>query len=257
MGAISTGFYTHRVSPVHRLHPWTKLVYAFCVLVGSFGAPSIWFPVGFFLLGIILVLLGKIGKAYLRMMLKTIPLFLALFIIQSLFNPGRLTPLLHLGPVTIWLEGVQFSLLASARLLAIISSMGILVVTTRPADLVASMEDRGISHHFGYAVLLILQIAPEMQRRVGTIMDAQRARGFETEGVITQRIRAFLPILGPLVTSALLGIETRALALEARGFSAPGKRTRLNPLIETRLEKTIWWVMPIVTAGILMYRVVM
>lgn len=257
MSAISTGFYTRRISRVHSLHPWTKLIYAFCILVGSFGAPSIWFPISFFLLALGLVLLGKIGKVYLMIMVKTIPLFAALFIIQSLYNPGRLTPLFTFGPITIWREGVQFASLVSARLLAIISSMVILVVTTRPADLVAGLEDHGISHRFGYAILLILQFAPEMQRRVGTIMDAQRARGIETTGNFVQRIRAFLPILGPLVTTLLLGIETRALALEARGFSIPGKRTRIYPLTETRFEKTGRWVMIFTTAGILIYRIIM
>jgi len=257
MNVGSTGFYTHRVSPVHRLHPLTKLVYASCVLVGSFGSPSIWFPIGFLLLTICLILQGKIWKAYLRMMIKTVPLFVALFIIQSLFNPGRITPLIQIGPITIWLEGVEFACLVSARLLAIISSMGVLVMTTRPADLVASMEDLGISHRFGYAVLLILQIAPELQRRVGTIMDAQRARGIETDGNLVQRIRAFLPVFAPLVTSSLLGIETRALALETRGFSTPGERTHLHPLTVSQWEKVSWWIMAFAVAGILIVRVLM
>jgi len=209
------------------------------------------------MLGIILMLVGNVGKAYLRMMTKTIPLFVALFIIQGLFNPDRETPLFQIGPVIVWEEGLQFASLAAARLLAVITSMGLLVMTTRPADLVASIEDRGISHGFSYSVLLILQIAPELQRRVGTIMDAQRARAIETEGSIFKRIRAFFPILGPLVTSLLYGIETRALALEARGFGAPGKRTRLHPLSHHRSERVLWWVMPVAAVGILIHRIAM
>lgn len=257
MSGRSSGLYAHRKSQVHGLHPWTKLIFAFCVLVASFAAPSIWFPIAFSLIGISLVLLGHVGKAYLRMMLKTIPLFVALFVIQSLFNPERQIPLFQLGPVTVWEEGVEFASLAASRLLAVITSMGLLVMTTRPADLVASIEDRGVSHGFSYSVLLILQIAPELQRRVSTIMDAQRARAIETEGSIGKRIRAFLPVLGPLVTSLLYGIETRALALEARGFSAPGKRTRLHPLSERRSEKVLWWAMPLAAASILVHRIVM
>jgi len=250
--------YAPRQSPVHRWHPWTKLVYTGCAILVAFVAPWPWLSVALFVLTTALALWAGVPGAYLRLMRGAVlVLFLALFTVQSLFYPGRQTPLFSLGPLIVWVEGVQFALETAARLLAIVSSMGLLVLTTRPADLVAGLEDRGVSHRFGYAVLLTLQIAPEMQRRARTILDAQRARAVETEGNLLTRARAFLPILGPLVTSSLLSIETRALALEARGFSAPGRRTRVHPLSDSPWQGAGRWLMALATGAILLYRVIL
>jgi energy-coupling factor transport system permease protein len=257
MSSGSIGFYKRGSSPVHQLHPWTKLVFMTCVLVVSFSTTWLWLPAVLFIISLALLVWAGVVKTYLKFIIKTIPLFAALFVIQSLFHPGRLTPLYDLGPFTIWEEGLEYAVLASTRLLAIIAGITILIATTRPADIVASMEDRGITHRFGYAVLLTLQIGPEMTRRVGTIMDAQRARAVEVEGNLIQRIKAFLPVLGPLVTNSLLGIETRALALETRGFSIPGKRTRLRPLVHNRLEQVSWWLMACASVAVILLGIVL
>jgi energy-coupling factor transport system permease protein len=232
-------------------------VYAGCIILIAFVAPWPWLSAGLFILTTALVLLARVPGAYLRLLRGAVlVLFLALFLVQSLFYPGRHTPLFSVGPVTVWAEGVRFALETAARLLAIVSGMALLVLTTRPADLVAGLQERGVSHRFGYAVLLTLQLAPEMQRRVRTILDAQRARAIETEGNLLVRARAFLPILGPLVTSSLLSIETRALALEARSFSAPGRRTRVHPLTDSRWQGFVRWLMAAATGAVLLYRVV-
>jgi energy-coupling factor transporter transmembrane protein EcfT len=233
-------------------------VYTGCAILVAFVAPWPVLSAGLFVLTTALAVLARVPGAYLRLMRGAVlVLFLALFTVQSLFYPGRQTPLFGLGPLTVWVEGVAFALETAARLLAIVSSMGLLVLTTRPADLVAGLEERGVSHRFGYTVLLTLQIVPEMQRRVRTILDAQRARAVETEGHLLVRARAFLPVLGPLVTSSLMGIETRALALEARGFSAPGRRTRVHPLTDSRWQAAGRRLMAVAAGAILLYRVIL
>lgn len=257
MSQFTAGFYTPGNSPVHRWHPWTKMVYTGCVLLLAFTITWPLLSTVLFLLTLLLVIHAGVLAPYLRMMRgAALFLFFALFLVQSLFYPGRQTPLFSLGPLTIWVEGVQFATIIVLRLLAIISSTALLVLTTSPSDLVAGLEERGVSHRFGYAILLTLQIAPEMQRRVNTILDAQRTRAVETEGNLLVRARAFFPVLGPLVTSSLLGIETRALALEARGFSQPGQRTHIKPLIDNRRQATARWLIILVSAAILIFRII-
>ena len=258
MSQVSGGFYTPRQSPVHRWHPRTKLVYAGCAVLAAFVSPWLWLSVALFTVSTVLAMLARVTGAYLRLLRAAVlVLFVALFLVQSLFYPGRQTALFSIGPVTVWVEGVQFAVQTAARLLAVVGSMGLLVLTTRPADLVAGLEDWGVSHRFGYAVLLTLQIFPEMQRRVHTILDAQRARAVETEGNLLARARAFLPVLGPLVTSSIVGIETRALALEARGFSAPGRRTRVRPLFDSPWQRGARWLMGLVAGVLVVYVIVL
>ena len=70
-------------------------------------------------------------------------------------------------------------------------------------------------------------------------MDAQRSRGIETEGSIANRMKAFLPVLGPLVVSSIANTEERALTLQARGFSVKTKKSSLKTLEKSNRDKII------------------
>ena len=72
-----------------------------------------------------------------------------------------------------------------------------------------------------------VQTVPAMVERAGQITAAQRARGLDTEGSIWRRLRGVLPIVGPAILGSVAEIEERTMALEARGFTRPGRRTLL------------------------------
>jgi energy-coupling factor transport system permease protein len=88
-------------------------------------------------------------------------------------------------------------------------------------------------------LLSVFQIVPQMISTVGTITDAQRSRGMETEGKLSVRIKAFLPLIGPVVLSSLIQTKERAMALEVRGFNAKGKKTHLHNEKDYAYSRTI------------------
>ena len=55
------------------------------------------------------------------------------------------------------------------------------------------------------------------------------------------RARGVLPVAGPLVLSALTEVEHRAMALEARAFAAPGKRTVLRAYPDSAAQRALRW----------------
>jgi energy-coupling factor transport system permease protein len=64
-----------------------------------------------------------------------------------------------------------------------------------------------------------------------TVVDAQRSRGLELDkGNFMKRIRNYVPILIPLIISAIRRSVELAEALEARGFGATEKRTSIATL---------------------------
>lgn len=69
-------------------------------------------------------------------------------------------------------------------------------------------------------------------------MNAQKARGVETEGNIIVRAKVFIPTIIPLVLSSIAGTEERALTLEARGFSSKIKPTHLEDIEKTPADTT-------------------
>jgi energy-coupling factor transport system permease protein len=64
-----------------------------------------------------------------------------------------------------------------------------------------------------------------------TIMDAQKARGLELEkGGFLRRIRNYVPVLIPLIVSAIRRSLELAEAMESRAWGATKKRTNLYAL---------------------------
>lgn len=224
----SLSLYVDKDTFVHRIDPITKLVYVVVSVAAAYVAPGLW-P------GLVLLALSLTLLAAGRVLLRAWPVFTmtgvvlsTVFLIQGLFNPANATPAWGLGPVVFYREGLLFALGITIRLLNLLSSTVILVLATRPPDLIAALVRRGLSPKFGYVMSSVLQIIPNMANATSTILDAQRARGMETEGNLGTRLRAYVPLLGPLVTSSLIATQERAMALEVRAFNAKGKRTFLS-----------------------------
>jgi energy-coupling factor transport system permease protein len=69
-----------------------------------------------------------------------------------------------------------------------------------------------------------------------TVIDAQRSRGLELDkGNFMKRIRNYIPILIPLIVSAIRRSIELAEALESRGFGASPNR---RPLIVLEMKPT-------------------
>ncbi len=133
----------------------------------------------------------------------------------------------EVGPIAIYKEGFSIALLITLRVINMVAAFGVLILTTKPDDLVEALLEKGMSPKFGYVLLSVLQIIPQMAALTGKITDAQRARGMETEGGLWLRFKSFLPLLGPVVLNSLTETRERSIALEIRGFNAKGKRTSL------------------------------
>ncbi|HOU39952.1 MAG TPA: energy-coupling factor transporter transmembrane component T, partial [Promineifilum sp.] len=110
---MSTSFslYIPRESGMHRLHPLTKLaLVAFCLVLGLF-LPGVWLTyLAFMLLIVPLAAWAGVLPSFLRAVFKTaLPVVISVFLVQGLFWPGG-TPILHLGPLSLKQEGLQFAI---------------------------------------------------------------------------------------------------------------------------------------------------
>src|SRR5436190_16089417 len=77
-----------------------------------------------------------------------------------------------------------------------------------------------------------------MAARTTAILDAQRSRGLETQRGI-MKVRAIVPLVGPLIVGALVDVEERAMALESRAYTAPGPKTSLRQLVDTPSQRIV------------------
>lgn len=246
--------YADRNSFVHDLDPISKLYYILFSILIPVVHPSITVSVICAILSVLLLLLAKVFKKALPVFLLVFIVLITVVIIQGLFRPGNETVFFKIGPAVFYKEGLLYALKVTLRVTDIVGAFLILVLTTKPSDLVESLVRKGLSPKIGYVVISVFQIIPEMISTMSTIMDAQRARGLETEGNIITRIKAFIPLLGPVVLGSLVNTKERAMALEVRGFNAQGKKTFLNEEKTSVLSKPIQWGLLLIVVMAIVWR---
>ena len=241
-------FYIQRDSLLHRLNPLTKLTLVLGLTILSFASPFYWTAVLLLLLVIIPgSLLGRVAREYFNAALGLIlPAAGFLFIMQALFQPLQGTELFHLWFLRPTVESVRFAFGNAARIILMVSSFTLLLLTTHPSELMSDLTRRGLPPQFAYVIISTLQIIPQMQAKARTIIDAQRSRGLDTQSSFTKRLGALVPLVGPLVFGSLVEVEERAIAIEARGFTSAHPKTFLREIPDTSLDRVLRWIMILV-----------
>ncbi len=237
-------FFVKRDSPIHRLNPMTKVVMALSLVLIAFLSPWYWTPLALFLIAIIpLSLVGNVAREYGSFMLKVIlPTVLILFIMQAFFLPGESRILFEVWGLEVTDLSLQLAFRNVMRIVVMISSFTMLLLTTHPSELMSDLTQRGLPGQFAYVVISSLQIIPQMQAKAQTIIAAQRSRGLDTQSSFLRRVGGIFPLVGPLVFGSLVEVEERAIAIEARGFTSRHPKTFLHQIPDTGSDKVMRWV---------------
>jgi energy-coupling factor transport system permease protein len=104
-------------------------------------------------------------------------------------------------------------------------------LTTSPDHLGLALEQTHVPYEFSFAFTTAVRFVPVLAEEAQTIMDAQKARGLEMEkGNFMKRIRNYIPVLIPLIVSAIRRSLELAEAMESRAWGATKKRTNLYAL---------------------------
>jgi energy-coupling factor transport system permease protein len=117
------------------------------------------------------------------------------------------------------------------RFLVLVESFSIFFLTTSPDRLGLALEQSHVPYEFCFAFTTAVRFVPVLAEEAQTIMDAQKARGLELErGNFIKRIKNYIPILIPLIVSAIRRSLELAEAMESRAWGATNKRTNLYVL---------------------------
>jgi energy-coupling factor transport system permease protein len=230
-------------SAFHRLNPLTKLVLATMTALLAIALGGILGPVTILVLAVLVPakLAGVLTRLVRTSLLLSLPIGLSALIVNLFFFPGGEQVLIRLGPLTATAEGLTFALQILARIMAISGGITLFYLTTRSSDLVVDLERRGVSPRVAFIANASVQTVPAMVDRAAAIIAAQRARGLDTEGSIGRRARGIVPIVGPVILGSIGEVEERTMALEARGFTRPGRRTLLWWPDDSRRQRALRW----------------
>jgi energy-coupling factor transport system permease protein len=243
-------------SAVHRLNPLTKATLATVTAIAAVVLGGLLGPAVLVVVAVIApaLLAGVAGRLVRLTMLLALPIAVSALLVNVFFFPGGTTVLFRIGPVTATTEGLAFALEILARILAISGAVTLFYVTTRPSDLVIDLERRGVSPRIGFVANASVQTVPAMVERAAQITAAQRARGLDTEGSAWRRVRGIVPIVGPVILGSIAEVEERAMALEARGFGRPGRRTLLWAPPDSAAQAVARWALVVALAALIVAR---
>jgi energy-coupling factor transport system permease protein len=137
--------------------------------------------------------------------------------------------------------GVTTAVAALLRLLGATLPLTLLFATTEAPDLLSDLEARGAGRRAVFVLGAALAAVPRAQARAVDVIEAQRARGLDTEGSWRRRLHGVLPLITPLIIGSLAEVEDRTMALEVRAFGAPGRRTLLHRPPDSRGQQVARW----------------
>jgi energy-coupling factor transport system permease protein len=197
---VSLDLYVETPSVFHRLDPRTKvfLLLATFILLLAEGSPNVLL----FLLGLILLQGGLSG---------TLGLVRRFWLL--------LTSVLALAALT---KGIPAGLKMDGMILSGI----FFLATTRQEEILQGLVRLGLPFVVGFALTLAVRMVPVLAESAETVILAQRSRGLTTDrGSLFRRIRSHLPLLVPIIITAIRGANLLSWALEARGFGGGLRRT--------------------------------
>lgn len=236
--AAASGYFRPGSSWLHRRNPLTKLLGLAWVILAAFLLPPVALPV-LAVACLLLAVANGLGASVVRALRIPAVLIASILVVNGLFFPGATDVLVGLGPLAVTREGLAFGLAAAGRVLvAFIASIAFLQATL-PDDLLETLVARGASHRLAWVILSAVQMVPRLQASAAGILEAQQARGLAIGGSLPSRVRALLPLVGPVVLGSLIDVRERTLALEARGFGAGGPRTAYRVVADPPADRLL------------------
>ena len=241
MKSITFGQYYPAESLLHRLDPRVKILLTVVYIVCTFLCRSAVSFAALLLSVLALILVSRIPLGVILRSIRPLMIIIAFtFVVNIFWTVGESEPLLAIGFVKIYAEGIWNALFMFLRILSLVTVTGLfLTYTTMPMDLTDALESllsplkklHVPVHVFAMMMSITLRFIPTLSEETEKIMNAQKARGADfLSGSLVKRARALIPILIPLFVSAVNRALELANAMECRCYHGGDGRTRLHVL---------------------------
>jgi energy-coupling factor transport system permease protein len=240
-------------SLVHRISPLPKLLWAGGVLIISFATRNPAILGTMILLGLILVSISNIWKPFLRVIAILFPILLTLIVLQSVAPafPRPWTPIVPIGPLTIWQEGIYSGVTMVLRAVSMTIFALVAIMTTHPSDLFASLQKVGMPYVLNFILTMTLQLIPILQKEFTTVLSAQKSRGMKGSG-----FGAVLPSMVPVFVGAIERVSQLSISLESRAFGSSGIKTSYRSVTMSLKDYIVMAIGVLATAATLYWIIV-
>ena len=211
-------------SPIHGLDPRVKFFYVCALFVIAIMFNQLLPLILLFLIQLPFVFVARVQRQWIRSMkgasLLAVIIFITNFVSRYVYSG-------YVWSTSLLEESIAMTL----RFVVLVESFSVFFLTTSPDHLGLALEQSHVPYEFCFAFTTAVRFVPVLAEEAQTIMDAQKARGLELEGGnFMKRIRNYIPILIPLIVSAIRRSLELAEAMESRAWGATEKRTNLYVL---------------------------
>ena len=223
--SVFTGLKFRKIySPIHSLDPRIKFLYVCAIFVAAIIFWELLPLIVLFLIQVPFVILAGVRREWLRSMRGAAFLAIMIFLTNFIFS--------FIGAgYTVTPKNAEGAIALTLRFIVLVESFSVFFLTTSPDHLGLALEQTHVPYEFVFAFTTAVRFVPVLAEEAQTIMDAQKARGLELErGNFLKRIRNYIPILIPLIVSAIRRSLELAEAMESRAWGATKDRTNLYVL---------------------------
>lgn len=218
--------YINSDSFLHRMNPLSKIAAVTGIIVLSvFTTDS--YVLGLLVLGIFLASLKAglhqelLRQLKLLVFLSLTLILLTIFTLKSGDSIGYLIPtgtLSAAGMVPVTTGALDFGTVLSLRFFAMLFAFQLLVVTTKPSDLMKALMEIHVPVDYVLMFVIALRFIPSLQVEGKRIHEAQLARGYNPGKGVRGKIRSLKPVLIPLVANSLGRTQVLGLTMDMRGY---------------------------------------
>ena len=224
--------FTRMDIPIHRMDPRAKFILTLGFFTTTLMFTNIFALLTIFLMQTPLVILAKTWTRWIRSMRGGLLMGIFIFAMNYIFGTS-----------------LVLSIAFTLRFFTIMSVFSLFFMTTSADDLGLALEQAHIPYVISFTFTTAVRLVPTMAVDAQTVVDAQRSRGLELDkGNFLKRIRNYIPILIPLIISAIRRSVELAEALEARAFGASEHRTTIVTL---RMKPADYLVMILTVVGLI------
>jgi energy-coupling factor transport system permease protein len=219
-------------SVIHKITPLPKMAWAIGILIISFSTRNPAILGGLTLLGLVGVTMAGIWKPFLKVMSILFPILLTLITLQSVAPafPQPWTPIVPVGPFTIYQEGIYSGVTLVLRATCMTVFALLAIMTSHPSDLFVSLQRIGMPYVLNFILTMTLQLIPILQKEFSIVLSAQKSRGLKGTG-----FSALLPSMVPVFVGAIERVSQLSISLESRAFGSKGLKTSYR-----NVRNTVW-----------------
>jgi energy-coupling factor transport system permease protein len=162
----------------------------------------------------------------------------ALFHRWSLFSSTESIDVIFiLGPLTIDRIGLMYGLAMPFRVMIVLISPIIFLMTTKLSDIIQCLTKLGIPYSWAFTFGLSTKLVSVIGNEFTTIKQAQMSRGLETErGGLIKRIKSHVPIIVPLTVRGIELSDQLGMSMSIKGFDPNNKRTFYRQLKMRKID---------------------